>query len=438
MVLQYQTFLTKEAAFTFLENGSNKLSKTKMLEDEIRASGNGIWKTSQVFDTHHCEFESTDPSFVVAESSSNIQVYRGSYDATARQCTNIWKACESSSSFFIRKIVKPAFDASCGSEICSCIGHLTGDILEILEYCSNIKTSHTSDDVALVFVHLLFAAVNHSNALQAEKLVKILLKKGTNTLVKLNDVYAIDIAAERGAFELCRLLVHNGACLQPRALIHLINDMESHEFYRRKTKERMKQRMTVIQKSPNGTSLPSTPTALTPKQKIDSSSSKLTELEKNKDHHQIFLSEIFAQNRERMRVYLSKINSSENSFKNRAYRLGLEILFFGAAHSTLVHDTMSYLMVKLGRSLFMKLVNDADEYGVSPIHYASMNGHKDMISLLVSLGADPNVRTGKENGESRSKIFRSVIARHPKFRGYTPLALSVQNRRMFSYTNILH
>ena len=125
MVLQYRTFLTKEAALTFLENGSNKLSKTKMLEDEIRASGNGIWKTSQVFDRHHCNVESTDPSFVGTKSSSRLHVYRGSYDAISRECTNIWKACESSSSFFIRKIVKPALDASCGSEICSCIGHIT-------------------------------------------------------------------------------------------------------------------------------------------------------------------------------------------------------------------------------------------------------------------------------------------------------------------------
>ena len=29
----------------------------------------------------------------------------------------------------------------------------------------------------------------------------------------------------------------------------------------------------------------------------------------------------------------------------------------------------------------------------SPLHYASMNGHKDMIQLLVRLGADPNLRT---------------------------------------------
>ena len=60
-------------------------------------------------------------------------------------------------------------------------------------------------------------------------------------MVKLEKVYAIDIAAERGAFELCRLLIHNGACLKPRALICLINDMESHEYYRKKTAERMRQ-----------------------------------------------------------------------------------------------------------------------------------------------------------------------------------------------------
>ena len=143
-------------------------------------------------------------------------------------------------------MVKPALDASCGSEICACIGHDAGDILEILEYSNDVTGSHATDDIALVFVHLLFAAVNHSNATQAEKLLKILLKKGTNTLAKLNGVFALDIAAERGAYELCRLLIHNGACLKPRALICLLNDMSLMN-----TIERNAERMILAEKNSN-------------------------------------------------------------------------------------------------------------------------------------------------------------------------------------------
>ena len=46
-------------------------------------------------------------------------------------------------------MVKPALDASCGSEVCACIGHDAGDILEILEYNNDVTESHATDDIAL-------------------------------------------------------------------------------------------------------------------------------------------------------------------------------------------------------------------------------------------------------------------------------------------------
>ena len=87
----------------------------------------------------------------------------------------------------------------------------------------------------------------------------------------------------------------------------------------------------------------------------------------------------------------------------------------------------------------MHLIYDTDDYGVAPLHYASMNGHKDMIQLLVRLGADPNLRTAIRTNDNlrshnalRVKISRSIVARHPNFKGYTPLALAVQNRHVES------
>ena len=424
----YKTFLTEDAALHFLKYGTTKFLKTKLLEQEIKTTGNGIWKTAQIFDRHHFKFESTNPDFVVVKAHSEIEVAGNSLENVVIQCRNIWNACQASSSFFLRKMVKPALDASCGSEVCACIGHDAGDILEILEYSNDVKGSHATDDVALVFVHLLFAAVNHSNTSQAEKLLKILLKKGTNTLAKLNGVFALDIAAERGAYELCRLLIHNGACLKPRALICLLSDMESHEYYRKKTQERM----ILAEKNSTDQNHPGTPTSLTPRNNHTKDANKVEKIKKELDD---FLIEIYAQNRERESMYISKKAMIESSFKSLSFRLGREIIFFGAANSTLIADTLERLLEKVGNKTFMKLIHDSDDYGVGPLHYASMNGHKDMIQLLVKLGADPNLRTAMPtNDNSRVhdelgvKICRSIVARHPNFKGYTPLALAVQNR----------
>lgn len=41
------------------------------------------------------------------------------------------------------------------------------------------------------------------------------------------------------------------------------------------------------------------------------------------------------------------------------------------------------------------LVNQKDESGATPLHYAAFNGHRDMVRLLVDRGADVNSTDGK-------------------------------------------
>lgn len=39
-----------------------------------------------------------------------------------------------------------------------------------------------------------------------------------------------------------------------------------------------------------------------------------------------------------------------------------------------------------------ELVNQRDESGATPLHYAALNGHRPVVQLLVQQGADPNSR----------------------------------------------
>ena len=73
----------------------------------MHAAGNGIWKAAQVFDRHYFDFESTDPNFAVSKSQSEIQVYGSThqFDILSNKCSNIWKACQASSSFFYERLL---------------------------------------------------------------------------------------------------------------------------------------------------------------------------------------------------------------------------------------------------------------------------------------------------------------------------------------------
>ena len=40
-----------------------------------------------------------------------------------------------------------------------------------------------------------------------------------------------------------------------------------------------------------------------------------------------------------------------------------------------------------------KVVNSRDDHRFSPLHWASANGHADVMTFLLDRGADPNART---------------------------------------------
>ena len=64
-------------------------------------------------------------------------------------------------------------------------------ILEILEYSNDVTGSHATDDSSSICPF----AICRGKSLKChrQKTFKILLKKGTNTLAKLNGVFALDI-----------------------------------------------------------------------------------------------------------------------------------------------------------------------------------------------------------------------------------------------------
>ena len=79
-----------------------------------------------------------------------------------------------------------------------------------------------------------------------------------------------------------------------------------------------------------------------------------------------------------MEIYIGKAVFGE--FLKIDLSVSKEIVFFGAT-STLILDTLERLKDKLGHKMFLDLLQGHDDLGVSPIHYASLNGHEEMIKL---------------------------------------------------------
>ena len=131
-----------------------------------------------------------------------------------------------------------------------------------------------------------------------------------------------------------------------------------------------------------------------------------------------------------------------------------QVLFHGAESGTLTSSIVHYMiedsMTKAKNDFD---VCDTDEYGATAMHYASMNGHHRTILVLAECGGrncmnrrDDNIHrtyggqvfykplprdtndylTGDVFAESTYRR-RTITSYHEKYKGYTPLALAVQN-----------
>ena len=129
-------------------------------------------------------------------------------------------------------------------------------------------------------------------------------------------------------------------------------------------------------------------------------------------------------------------------------KFAIEVLFFGAYYGTLTTHLIVFLKRGLEKALEdqRKIVNAyedevkkshakellpisvvfidaADKHEARAIHYACMKGHLNAVKALHSCHASLNVKTS-----SKSHQFRSLVSKHKRFSGYTPLALAVQNK----------
>ena len=70
-------------------------------------------------------------------------------------------------------------------------------------------------------------------------------------------------------------------------------------------------------------------------------------------------------------------------------------------------DIVEYLLGALSTSPssshHSSLIDTPNAYGNTPLHYAAVNGHLDIVKLLVAAGADPNLK----NDASHNAVFEA-------------------------------
>jgi ankyrin repeat protein len=65
----------------------------------------------------------------------------------------------------------------------------------------------------------------------------------------------------------------------------------------------------------------------------------------------------------------------------------------GSLHKAVVRGEVTRIKDMLGRN--SGLVNARDNDGYTPLHYAVLHGHRDLVMLLLSRGADVNAQDNK-------------------------------------------
>ena len=338
--------------------------------------------------------------------------------------------------YFLREVVRTALDAGCGNEVCSCVNEIGCNLLEILEAAPNLTEvfgKESQPTLSLIYQNLLLAASKYANEKKATRLIEVLISKRVNVrkLATNPRTNPLNFAADRRMLRGSSILIKAGATVTVNALEALFNALEGQAYY----EKRITLEPEVEESERKLTSeLSAIRASLSRKVSFARSrhSKKLTRT-LSKQH----VDALFKQDGEDVKSILRK-----------------QVLFHGAESGTLTSDILHYMLEdSMSHSTNDFDVCDTDEYGATAMHYASMNGHHRTIMVLAEAGGrncmsmrDDNLRQtirdlvyfkplphDKTNylrgyaGKDKAYRRRTITAHHYKYRGYTPLALAIQN-----------
>ena len=128
-------------------------------------------------------------------------------------------------------------------------------------------------------------------------------------------------------------------------------------------------------------------------------------------------------------------SSKREQVEEREVRLGnfnllfKTILMCGAVHGSLTAGLLLLMETeakKFKNKWYSYHITSLDENKLSAMHYAAMHGQEKTISLLCRHGGKPLIHTSN----FLPGLHQTIVANHRLFRGYTPLALAVQNRHV--------
>ena len=288
---------------------------------------------------------------------------------------------EKTATYFLKEIVASALRANCGAEICSLVDCKGSNLLEVLEVSPSVSSDFGKElhpSINAIYIKLMFDAAKFSNQRKARLLMSLLIEKGVDvTITDSHNLSLIDYATQRHMVDMCSQLIIAGCCISPKSCEDLLNYLESLSFYYMK-------------------------------------------------YHKSVFENPYARIREVVRS---------------------QILFYGSEHGTLSSTVMLYLREDALSQKIQQCKPDARNYesflcqrdlhGRTPMHYASMHGHSDVIEALFLNGGEASLNmpddiiaglnTTLDCNKVRLSYHNTIASRHKNYSGYTPLALATQN-----------
>ena len=357
------------------------------------------------------------------------KLYENEMESKETETARMRQSRSNTAAYFLREVVRTALEAGCGNEVCSCVNEIGCNLLEIIEAAPNLSEflgKESQPTLSLIYQNLLLAASKYANEKKATRLIETLIAKKVNVLKLARDPTSnpLNYAADRRMLRASSVLIKAGATVTVNALEALFNALEGQEYY-----EKRVELETPSSEESGKTSVRESFNMRT------KSSRKSHGLKRTLSKQQI--DSLFKQNGENVKSILRK-----------------QVLFHGAESGTLTSSIVHYMiedsMTKAKNDFD---VCDTDEYGATAMHYASMNGHHRTILVLAECGGrncmnrrDDNIHrtyggqvfykplprdsndylTGDVFAESTYRR-RTITSYHEKYKGYTPLALAVQN-----------
>ena len=358
------------------------------------------------------------------------KLYENEIESKETETARMRQSRSNTAAYFLREVVRTALEAGCGNEVCSCVNEIGCNLLEIIEAAPNLSQflgKESQPTLSLIYQNLLLAASKYANEKKATRLIETLIAKKVNVLKLARDptTNPLNFAADRRMLRASSVLIKAGATVTVNALEALFNALEGQEYYEKRI-ELEQGSNAEAEKTSFRESIARTNSARARKQ---------NGLKRTLSKQQI--DSLFKHNGENVKSILRK-----------------QVLFHGAESGTLTSSIVHYMiedsMTKAKNDFD---VCDTDEYGATAMHYASMNGHHRTIIVLAECGGrncmnrrDDNIHRTyggqvfykplpmDTNDYLKGDVFaestyrrRTITSYHEKYKGYTPLALAVQN-----------